>query len=433
MIKKLAYAVLAVLIGGPVLLAVLLVETRPRVATQEAATAADAQRARTIFREFRALTEAGPGESRSLTVTESDLDSALNFAGRALPRFRGRTEVIDGVAIADGAIGLPLDLWLNGTVEVAPSDTGLDIAYLRVGDLEVPPDWVLPTLRLALDLALGNGMGATAVNGIGAVAVADNRVTVEVTMQRAGRKALAARAKDRVRRAAGLVEAETVRHYWRALDRAAAEGEIHRPEAFTGFLKHSIEHAAARADPAAAPSAAEREMQAALIALAVYCGHRKFEQIVGEVVPAERRGDATACEAARLGGRADLRRHFAISAGLEAASDAGFAFAVGEFKELLDSNRGGSGFSFDDIAADRAGIRFAERMLSAPPADWSARAAALTGESAYFPRVDDLPSGMTEAAFRDRFGDVDSAAYKRMLDRIDTRISGLALFAGDAR
>ena len=59
------------------------------------------------------------------------------------------------------------------------------------------------------------------------------------------------------------------------------------------------------------------------------------------------------------------------------ASSGGAAFSAGEYKELLDSNPYGSGFSFDDLAADRAGIRFAARLLAAAPEP--ARRAALIG------------------------------------------------------
>lgn len=170
-------------------------------------------------------------------------------------------------------------------------------------------------------------------------------------------------------------------------------------------------------------------MQAALLALAIYCGHKQFEKVVGDVIPAEHRQRRSPCASAGLAGRADLRQHFAVSMGLKTAADAGFAFAVGEFKELLDANRGGSGFSFDDIAADRAGIYFAERILAVGPQEWRAVATAIASEEAIFPSIDGLPSHMPEAEFKRRFGVVDSPRYEAMLREIDTRIARLPLFA----
>jgi hypothetical protein len=64
-----------------------------------------------------------------------------------------------------------------------------------------------------------------------------------------------------------------------------------------------------------------------------------------------------------LGGRQDLRLHFIVSLGIKVIADSGISFAAGEFKELLDALSGGSGFSFADLAADRAGPTLNGRSL----------------------------------------------------------------------
>ena len=85
---------------------------------------------------------------------------------------------------------------------------------------------------------------------------------------------------------------------------------------------------------------------------------------------------------------------------------------MGELKELLDSNDGGSGFSFDDMAADAAGAALRRGLPR--------RAARATGrrcwrgcesEADILPPLDGLPSGLSDAEFRARYGDVDSPAY----------------------
>ena len=108
------------------------------------------------------------------------------------------------------------------------------------------------------------------------------------------------------------------------------------------------------------------------------------------------------------------------------------AFAIGEFKELLDSNRGGSGFSFDDIAADRAGIRFAETLFAGGKRAElkTSKLDQLRSEKAIMPSIKGLPSGMTEAEFKRRFGDIDSDRYKNILAVIDKRIDKLAFHTG---
>ena len=167
-----------------------------------------------------------------------------------------------------------------------------------------------------------------------------------------------------------------------------------------------------------------------LLALAIYCGHPKFQAVVGDVVPEGTSPKEQNCSSTVLGRRRDLRQHFTISAALQAVGDSGVAFAIGEFKELIDSNRGGSGFSFDDLAADRAGIRFAKVFLEADSDQRKRLLNLMDTERAVFPRVDDLPNGLTESQFKSRFGSVDSEAYKKIVSDIDSRINRLRLFSG---
>ena len=64
-----------------------------------------------------------------------------------------------------------------------------------------------------------------------------------------------------------------------------------------------------------------------------------------------------------MGGRQDLAKHFFVSAHALAAMGSAAARGVGLAKEILDAQQG-SGFSFADMAANRAGIVFAEQLLA---------------------------------------------------------------------
>ncbi len=79
--------------------------------------------------------------------------------------------------------------------------------------------------------------------------------------------------------------------------------------------------------------------------------------------PNERRLRERLAIATQIHGRNDTAKHFFVSALLTAATTAQEAEQLGVAKEVLDA-QGGSGFSFADLAADRAGIRFAEGVLS---------------------------------------------------------------------
>jgi hypothetical protein len=66
-----------------------------------------------------------------------------------------------------------------------------------------------------------------------------------------------------------------------------------------------------------------------------------------------------------LNGRTDSPQHFTISAALAAHAGSPLSDAIGLYKEVDDSRRG-SGFSFNDLAADRAGTRFGDLATRSP-------------------------------------------------------------------
>ena len=65
-------------------------------------------------------------------------------------------------------------------------------------------------------------------------------------------------------------------------------------------------------------------------------------------------------------GRHDLCQHFVVSAALTAMLGAKNAESAGILKEMLDARDGGSGFSFNDLSADLAGVAFAQQLLRTP-------------------------------------------------------------------
>lgn len=123
-------------------------------------------------------------------------------------------------------------------------------------------------------------------------------------------------------------------------------------------------------------------------------------------------------------GRPDLAKHFMVSAAIAAHADTALADAIGLYKEVEDA-RGGSGFSFDDLAADRAGTRFGEAATTRAKA-LQARVQAGVRESDVMPSIEDLPSGLRETEFVTRFGGIGAPGYEAMLREIDRRIAALA-------
>lgn len=120
--------------------------------------------------------------------------------------------------------------------------------------------------------------------------------------------------------------------------------------------------------------------------------------------------------------RADLAKHFFVSAHLVALAGSAPARAAGLAKEIADS-QGGTGFSFVDLAADRAGEAFAEAVISGRlPLE---RVAADFAVESFMPTVDDLPESLDEADFKANFGGPGDARFSAALAEIDARIRAL--------
>jgi hypothetical protein len=104
------------------------------------------------------------------------------------------------------------------------------------------------------------------------------------------------------------------------------------------------------------------------------------------------------------------------------------ADAVGLYKEVADS-RGGSGFSFNDLAADRAGSKFGEYAADRAKARaLQEKLSAGISERDIMPSAADLPESMQEKEFKRRFGGVDAPEYKKMIGEIDRRVAALPLY-----
>jgi hypothetical protein len=209
-------------------------------------------------------------------------------------------------------------------------------------------------------------------------------------------------------------------HYW---DTLAA---ITRPREMRGVHSISVLTAPMFAEAERRGGDTVAENRAAILAMAAYFSRTRIPRLLGE----DDGTDGSAHPNPRhrsflLGGRGDLAGHFVYSAAVQVTGGSALAHALGLTKEEQDSVRG-SGFSFTDLAADRAGVAFAE---AATASHASARrvqtAMAQADEAGFVPRLSDLPEYMPEAEFRARFGGAGTPAYQAMVQKIDARIAAL--------
>lgn len=133
--------------------------------------------------------------------------------------------------------------------------------------------------------------------------------------------------------------------------------------------------------------------------------------------------------AARLEGRVDLAQHLLVSAAIASHSNKQLSNLVGTGKEMSDSD-GGSGFSFDDLAADRAGSLLGK--LATRDQASARQVQKLLADPAYssrlMPDIRALPPPMTKQQFIERYGTIGNPRYLEQVTIIDENINRLPFF-----
>ena len=127
--------------------------------------------------------------------------------------------------------------------------------------------------------------------------------------------------------------------------------------------------------------------------------------------------------------RIDLAKHFMTSAALTATGAGILANMLGQEKEFIDADRG-SGFSFIDLAGDRAGMYFGEYATSSPQnaRKLQKKMALIKDYRAFMPDVRDLPESMNTQQFNILYGSTYSPLYQDMLQVIDRRIASVPVY-----
>lgn len=188
-------------------------------------------------------------------------------------------------------------------------------------------------------------------------------------------------------------------------------------------LGAAVELAFARARERSATNSPVLENRAALLALGILLGHSRLDQLVGRAMDEKDWRRAAPFARTTLRARGDWTKHFFVSAALTVLSAQAPSDAIGLFKEELDAG-GGSGFSFGDLMADRAGTTFA---LLATHDEAAARAlqerlAAGFRVDDFFPEAADLPENIQDAELRARYGGVGGSLFRKYAAEVERRL-----------
>ncbi len=175
---------------------------------------------------------------------------------------------------------------------------------------------------------------------------------------------------------------------------------------------------------------AAKENRAAILTLGYVLGHQKLQPLLGPSVSTLDARTQNKFRRVRLADRQDWTRHYSLSAALQVLGNSAASKDAGILKEELDAD-GGSGFSFGDLLADRAGTMMAVRGTTSESAARAMQARLAGGfvESDFMPSGKDLPEGLTNEQFQAEYGGVGGPGYQRLLKEIDRRIAACSAYA----
>tara|TARA_R110002049_G_scaffold70521_28_gene182202 strand:+ start:8449 stop:9783 length:1335 start_codon:yes stop_codon:yes gene_type:complete len=423
-------ALLLLLLGVVSLSALILyaLEDKPVVSRSAPANYTTVAEGKAFVERIKLEMESAGDDGATLVVTERELDRLAQIASHTF-KWLSADFAIDSSAI-NSRVSVhvpdnPFGQYLNLSAQVLPSTDGIGVEEVSIGHLRLSGRWLLPLAAQLADLLMRQQQASLILEGVSDIQIDDDSLLLTV-IPPPGVKAHikeAVRTLQAYRLPAG--ESERVTHYYDMLAAQGARSDWHS-QSLSNYLTPVVAEAKKRSERG--PAVAEN--RAALWALIIYFSNGAFEALIGELVSSERKLVRSPYEIT-LAGRRDLMLHFLSSAAIALASQQGISIAAGEFKELLDSGNGGSGFSFADLAADRAGIQFVALATAdeAQARQWQDQLLANAGEVGFFPDISGLVEGLSDEAFRQQYGDMDSQRYLRQVALIDQRIARAAIYS----
>ena len=354
-----------------------------------------------------------PNVVYSIQLDETELNRLLNYAVE-LRRVSGiAAELTPGLATLTATLTVPpnpFGRYLNITADVADVPGGIRIESLQLGSLPLPgvfTDW---TARLAHRWLRRDPTYAALADAFTQINLDENRATLDyrwhpellTRIERKGAELLI-EPEDQARMLAYAEQLDAI------LKRYSHGSTVPLVQVVAPLFAHAN----------ALDSHPAEENRAALTAVAAYLSGISLNRLLEGTSQSIRRAPRVLLS---LHGRRDFAEHYMISAALSVNAGSRLANAIGLTKEEDDASRG-SGFSFTDLAANRAGVRLGERAIGENASQVQQKLAYARSDDDLLPDFRDLPEFMAQDEFDRRFGPVGSPRYQRVINRIDARLA----------
>ncbi|MEP7370823.1 MAG: hypothetical protein ABI659_01230 [Nitrosospira sp.] len=411
--RKLALFITTLLLALPLALLTLLflaVEDHPRVDRQVILTPEHVERAKQIVDAHRYWVR--PGMLASARVMPADADLAANYLANRFGKGSAQVALADRNAVLRLSFplnGSPLNGYLNLEATLVETTDLPRLQSVRIGKLSLPDtltNMLVPQIVRWLRYSPEYRAGLDALR---LVKMSPGELSIFYRWEGGLSDEVRASVVDKDER-------ERLLHYQSLL--AANSRQYGAAVSLAEVLPPLVRLASKRS----VNRSILAENRALILVTAFYVLGISLERILPEAAGWPR----PARQTVTIDGRDDFAKHFMVSASIAAYADTALSDAIGLYKEVEDS-RSGSGFSFNDIAADRAGTKFGEKAVASESSAQQLQRRVASGlkDSDLMPAWSDLPEFMSEAEFKHRFGGIDAPAYRGMMQKIEQRVAAL--------
>ncbi len=400
----------------PFLLAAFLtlaIETKPRVDRQLTLTPELVARAKQIIDTQRH--QAAVGRSSFLSIFSEDADIAANYL--AIHFAKGNALISTADQSARVYLSLPISQsivygYLNIEATLIQTAGLPRLQSVRIGNL-VLPDYLTDFLvSQIIHWSQNNFDIPKRLDSIEQVQISPNKINIKY---HSWNNNLLAQEFD-IPILSKQTQALIYRYHMRLVknSRQSSHTIVTLPEILTPLMQLAVKRSI--------NGDAIEENRAVILATTFYVLRISIELLI----PAAIDWSSPADQLVTLEGRDDFAKHFITSAAITAHADAKLSNTIGLYKEMIDLQHG-SGFSFNDIAANLAGTRFGRKAVTSNAGAHRLQQLVSAGlnDTDLMPLWSDLPERMSETEFEARFGNINSPAYQNIMQEIENRISML--------
>ena len=397
-------------------------EEQPLVTSRQNLSHKDVERAKRLLKQ-NDPDKLKQNSINTLAVSERDLNLLLNYGLSRIDVLAGQLDLSAGNLSAQLTLSLPKNpfgSYLNIFTSVFHASDQFQVEKFRMGKLIIPSWLINPFLTMIHGSLLRYDTYHLMLDQVGSIDLREDKLIVEDRWRKELKDELKSQA-----RALLISDHDTalIRIYDDQLIRIS-NAMPNKSVSLADLLGKLFLTAKKRT---ANGNSAKDENRALILALAMYVNGTNVNKFLGkpsnENLSPHRRLDV------RLRSRSDLAQHFVISAAITVTANSGIADAIGLFKEIDDS-KGGSGFSFADLAADKAGVRFGQTATGSDKQATAlqAKISEKLSETDFMPRIDHLPESIMELEFKKRYREVGTYEYELVETEIKQRIANCQIY-----